>query len=742
MNHIFIFHNYTTEDKIQEENNKLIVKYSSQKNGKMDKYFVNGTTYHVFMRYHISRKCSNFYYIGSTKDVKISYKPNDRKEERIEYIISVQNIYNKIITPVTEPYCYNTTYSAYFQGCFKFLNMKPIAPSSPGQGIQLAEINKESIEIIEEITDEDIPESDEEYYSDDFEEYKDDEDVEEEVKYDNFNDIIDNNSKFICMIKPTQSRKTQVTIQHTIENINNNKKIIQIVDNSLLQNQQFTKRMKNEMNGEMLQELSGRKKKLDLQDFSNIVRNITDGNYLLGNLNTIIACKNYKQLDNIYTIVRLIEYLKKKNQITKDIKFSINIDEIDNTLSLLNRKLEINNEVNQILQIGEKINFWELCESSDLIEEVLCITATPLRLFKYFQENNKKLRIFNLIQTYNQNYYYAFKDCNFTYINQKKSKQLLNYVKYILEHKLKTENSKLFVPAKTFKREHLKLKDLLIKQYNVIIINSSYHKLYKKDGEIIKLKLDKEKELSEELPKIIKDNNLDNIAITGNLSIGRGVTFCSKDFIFTDAIFSDFHLKNNCNAYQIIGRITGNFHYLNKDFDKINVYCSTKFSKTMKTIEKISMEYAIKYSYEEYNHKDIYDDEKQINLLKENRKIHKPLYDGEVKGKNADEIFKKLKEIAKNNNCKINNRRHKKKNGFILQSFENKKAGDEKVYTEKEMMKILKEKGYTSYLSSSDKNGYIKKVFWYYKDINDVNTICAWFKLLKVNKKIEKIDEI
>lgn len=730
MNQIFFFCNYHKNLKYLEYDNYIIMEYGSMKDTKMDKYCDNATI-HIFMR---KKSNTNFVYIGSTKEVEIiENEKNNRKIYKLK--ILKNNNFNKKIEAVKDPYCYNTIYSAYFQGCFKFMNMKPIPPSCPGQGIQLAKYNDKKIEeIIEEITDET---DNEDYYSDDFEEYKDELECIEEIHYDEFDNIIDNNSKFKCMVKPTQSRKTYTTIQYTKDKIGNDKKIIQIVDNSLLQNQQFVSRMKTEMISQKLIEFSGRKNTLTGEDFEKFIDDLCKkSSFFKKETNTIVACKNYKQLDNIYTIIRMLEYMG------KNIKFVINVDEIDNTLSIFDRKLEINKEVNEVLQLNENINFWKLCKQTSMIETVLCITATPLKLFKYFQDNNEKLQIFNLSATYDEKYYYGFKDSKFTYINQKNKKQLVNYVKYILENKLKTENSYLFIPGKTFKREHIKLKDLLISKYNVLIINSDGKKLYTKDRKEVKLDLSTDKEFSEQLPKIIEEYKLDNLAITGNISVGRGVTFVSKDFIFTDAIFSDFHLKNNCNAYQIVGRITGNFYFLFPNgFNKINVYCSTTFAKTMKTIERISMEYAVKYNFEEYNHEDIYTDEQKLNNIKHERDLYEN-DEEEFKGNNPEQIMKDIKEYTKNKNYTIRNRKfNTDNNGFILQSFQNKKKGDEKVYSKAEFDIILKEKGYTSFLSKPDKNDYKKRIFWYYEDKNDINSLCAYLKVLKIKSevKIEKI---
>jgi hypothetical protein len=113
----------------------------------------------------------------------------------------------------------------------------------------------------------------------------------------------------------------------------------------------------------------------------------------------------------------------------------------------------------------------------------------------------------------------------------------------------------LFVPGKVRKESHLKIKDLLITYYDVIVVNSDGKILYTHNGETYDLKNDfpQQKEFNECLPDVIKKYNIDKIAIIGNLSIGRGVTFVNKDFIFSDDIIinKSFHTIHVLISYII-----------------------------------------------------------------------------------------------------------------------------------------------------------------------------------------------
>lgn len=714
-------------------NENLDITFFSQKNSKFDKnMLLPNTFFYIFVRNKTKqqRKDNKIRYIGKTTSINLIEERNHNIQGRNKYLLKIclKNEFNTII----EPSNIGVKHYIHVNGITNFLNLEKI--SDPCSGIILYKEKN-----FQEESKYDSDEDDNDYILDLDHGWGDSDDEMEDLSED-FSNIMSNNSKFVIMIKPTQSRKTKATIDVIQRKINNNNhKIIQLVDNSLLQNQQFSKRMKTKMINQEIITLSGRKKSVDCKEFQEIIKSLflSDDIFNENNINTLLACKNYKQLNNIYTLIRLIEYLISMNKIDKNTKISINIDEIDNHISLLDKELKLNEDIKEKFNLqDEKINFWQLSQRSEIIDEVLTITATPYKQFEYFQENNIKLKIFQLNQTFDENLYYGFKDSKLHLFKQKNKRNLCGLVEHCLK-KINTENSYLFVPAKTAKKSHNKVKDILIKKYNVLIINSDGKILYTKDGSEINLnkELNNDEELSTNLPEIIQKYKLNNLAITGNISIGRGVTFVSKQFIFTDAIFSDIHLSNDFKCYQLIGRITGNFHYcFPNGFTPINVYCSKKFAQKMKAIEKISMKYAIKYKNDEEDHLDNYDDLKNKNLRNEERQNFEIIHDGYITGDNYNDIFLKYKKLMKDNNVGgVRNTKKKYENGFILQSFENQKKGDNKVYSKEEFDDMLETKGYQTFLTKNT-NGFRKRIFWLYKNKNDKNTLIAYCKCIKENE--------
>jgi hypothetical protein len=80
------------------------------------------------------------------------------------------------------------------------------------------------------------------------------------------------------------------------------------------------------------------------------------------------------------------------------LKISINIDEIDNQISLLSNVLELRLTdiyIEKFKLKKETINFWQLCKQSEIIDKVLMTTATGY--YFYFAEEMKILNLLKLI---------------------------------------------------------------------------------------------------------------------------------------------------------------------------------------------------------------------------------------------------------------------------------------------------------------------------------------------------------
>lgn len=83
-----------------------------------------------------------------------------------------------------------------------------------------------------------------------------------------------------------------------------------------------------------------------------------------------------------------------------------------------------------------------------------------------------------------------------------------------------------------------------------------------------------------------KMNNMkENLAITGLITISRGVTFNTTGFQFTDMIISPYHARNLAELLQIMGRGTGSKSYVGT----MTIHCPEKILNKAIEMQKISL---------------------------------------------------------------------------------------------------------------------------------------------------------
>jgi len=351
-----------------------------------------------------------------------------------------------------------------------------------------------------------------------------------------------NESKYLFIGKPCQSGKTSITIDKI-------KDIYQIIDvydekyitivfcaNSLLQTQQFQSRVDAaHLNAEIMSSKS------QLNHVDSLYRKICSNK-----LNFVITCFNSTQIENINGI---LQDLKDKEYI-----FNIFIDEADATAT------------------GNLSNYIKKWATFNIIKQIVFITATPNRVFSTYDSMN----IHPLEISYSESYH-KIEDSEIIYIER--SLDYYVYLQYILTTYFKGDNYILYCPAEIKIKSHDRTKEILVENgFTVIVINSEGNYIYSKEGciEIDDNDIhepDRKNEVSVWLAKIYKMPeyiNSKKVAITGNLSIGRGITISSPVLMITDAILP-IKIKNKCSLYQIAGRISGNIKNF-PNYKKIRIY--------------------------------------------------------------------------------------------------------------------------------------------------------------------------
>ena len=344
--------------------------------------------------------------------------------------------------------------------------------------------------------------------------------------------------KLLLICKPCQSGKTSLVIedikkliQLTSDDMKDNDISIIFCDNSLLQTEQLRERIEKEnINAVIISSKS------DTRTWKDLFLEILEG------VKVFICCSNMTQINNINMLLNNFE--TKKNKLTENHKFNFFIDEVDKTFAGFN----FDNIIN-----------WE---KNELIKKITVITATPEQ---FLRKIKRKVPILPLEFSYEQNKYHKIEESNIKYIEESDFS-----IKSILDKHNFSDDCFLFCPGSIKRTSHKNImKELNDYNFNVLVINS--------DGIILYYYNDKEKEvpleelidpitqqrceLSKWIAKIYHNDsyNLKNnkFAITGNLSIGRGITISSPQLMLTHAIIPN-NVSNMSNLYQLVGRICGN----------------------------------------------------------------------------------------------------------------------------------------------------------------------------------------
>ena len=575
-----------------------------------------------------------------------------------------------------------------------------------------------------------------------------------------FISIFDNSAKTKLLYRGCQSGKTSIII-NLMKNRKN--KTIFYTDNFLNQKNQLISRLSKTTNFKIMS-LSGNKKMND----DNI------NNYLESDI--IIACTNSTQRKNILKI------LEKTNE-----KYDIYIDEIDSRLT--------------VFTTNDFYNFLLNCSK---VIKIGLLTATPKKLFEYFNKKQYKLSLYHQESTFDINKYHKLEDLNFVSLEN---------------IKIVRKDAKIFYPSSNYIYDHLLTRNSLFDNYNcdAVITNNTYglkihfkekiNKNIDKDdkeaqknegdkidiAELLKnndvkellikildeknIKIDEELnkmlndniiisrdyilkeiikkqelELSEQLPLIIKYYNLNDkrVGLTGKNCLGRGITIQSPYFMITDAIF-DYKItkKQLSNMYQLIGRLNGNFLQWN-NYEKINIFCNEDFKTAMLSMEDIACNFFYKYKDETENHLENYKKmfgEKIINFKNNEYDIIVEKFENS----NLKELQKDINKFIKENVPYYDKYDFKKRdfdlNGFLIEKYDPKNKSKKSC---EDIKDVLDKLVITNHLNRLKDIGHSHRVYYCYEDINDTKTLCAYYKyvqkkpdnFIKVSENEEDIEEI
>ena len=351
-----------------------------------------------------------------------------------------------------------------------------------------------------------------------------------------------NVNKLHLLAKPCQSGKTGIMINHLkdimINTENNNKNIaILFCNNSLLETSQSSCRIENnDIENVIISSKSNTK------NIHSLLSKI-----LTEDIRTIICCANSTQINNIKLLLKKISKIKENYSEIRKHKFHIFIDEADKTFG------------------GNNFTHIKEFTSNELIEKITLITATPKRILNNIPKN-EGINIISIEESYNRDVYHRLEDSEIIYIEDENDNY---YYENILSKYFFQNNTFMFCPGSIQIKSHNKMRKILNDNgFNVLVINSEGNIIYYKNG--IKKDIPKKKMYNKESSKIELSKWLSNIyndpkfklkgnkfAITGHLSIGRGITISSPKLMLTHAILPPKSLDSS-NLYQLCGRCCGN----------------------------------------------------------------------------------------------------------------------------------------------------------------------------------------
>lgn len=379
--------------------------------------------------------------------------------------------------------------------------------------------------------------------------------------------------KMKCLWKPAQSGKTR-TMQELIradDGVKNHLNIL-ICSNNRLLVAQTNARMMDDLYtdspssveedgpaddavvGGVYSWMSGTKK-------SNIHHNDLAVRIMLGQVSMVVCCshkKRFQYLTEMLTVLERLSFSKPVN---------VWIDEAD-----------------------VSVKHW----SGDFdftrfrcVREMILVSATFDAVFDHYA----RIRVMPFPETHPE-CYLGLRDCDLQAFDA--AGRAAEYMDAVLtaHPELVKPGTKLFIPGDIERVSHNAIADKLTKRGCVVLVLNGETKAFlfpNGDRLDINLTLDEENptELSHVLAEVYAARELSKVpfAVTGQLCLGRGITFQSRSFTFDAAIVPG--IKDASSAYQCVARVLGNVRTFVGPFTP-TVYMSPKLLTAVQRQERIA----------------------------------------------------------------------------------------------------------------------------------------------------------
>ena len=302
-------------------------------------------------------------------------------------------------------------------------------------------------------------------------------------------------------------------------------------------------------------------------------------------INNIICCTNKTRMKNVWDLLGRLNKKYLKRNFNK--RVNIWIDEADACIKI-----------------------WETylasCEEfveSKLIQNIVLVSATMVPVYNRLH----RVGIEPLLRTYENTHapvYHKYSEsdlCHEYSANAKKANvQLIDVLEKNPE--IASPGVRLFCPGNKAKKSHEEVCDTLLENgFNVLILNGEHKEIRFADKrpevELADL-LETDLEVSITLNRLYYECELFNapFAVTGNLCVGRGITFASqidgREFLFTHGIIPE--VANGDEGYQMVARCCGNIKgYANYQIPKI--FVSERTDALIRQQESLAIDFAQNY---------------------------------------------------------------------------------------------------------------------------------------------------
>jgi hypothetical protein len=431
-------------------------------------------------------------------------------------------------------------------------------------------------------------------------------------------------SKVSCLWLPAQSGKTR-KIQELIELYRDMRILVR------------------KTNGRIVSDWDENKiKEMDDEDDDSIIEETIDDNYfniIICSNNSMLASQTHARMNNEMFSSSFIIHEDDKKEVVqsneedcnvyawisankekrsvRDIAYSINRDQLkmlvccshatrmedylyplirmlneDFTRKLFRKKINI-----WIDEADSSINLWSKYEKildMDVINKVTLVSAT----FNSIINKYKKISVIPFKDTHPE-CYVKLQDTNMI-ISEDKRYDAFGYIKYVIRKNKLLEELKpgycLFAPGDITVESHINICTHFYANHGcaVAILNGKHKKIFVPGMNIIDLTEEMNTKNPEEVGKILarkyKEHKLDKFpfVITGQICLGRGITFQSGSFLFTASIIP--YIANKASLYQCATRVIGNIKHLVNETHIM--YCSKKTRKILLEMESCAVNVA------------------------------------------------------------------------------------------------------------------------------------------------------